>query len=431
MANEISEVTQKLIQEEQDYGIKKVNQIRYFFMLALSFPLIGNALERADYLFPNLLVLFLFITITLTHTYIIYRCEKSYLFGVFNYITILVDFMLTIGVSIYYWRVEYPENYAFLMKNPILFYLMVPVALASLEFKIRPLVFALSVAVLSYLALLSYGFYIGMPYTNSWKEYITGDGFIINDSTQKPMIFLIIGSSMIYAVYRVRNLLSRSIDIESKRATLARYFSPSVVQELTSANGSSVIATNRKYAVILFSDIRKFTSLSEDMDTEELAKFLAEYRSLMLASVFKHGGTLDKFVGDAVMAVFGVPSSRGNEFEIEQSVLCAIDMHKKLEVFNKDRQSNGLIPIEIGIGLHAGIVFSGNVESSGQMEYTVLGDAVNVASRLESMTKEYKSKIIISEELETKLPNDIKRNSIGEVTVRGRVKPLEIYSVDV
>lgn len=272
---------------------------------------------------------------------------------------------------------------------------------------------------------------MGIPLTNSWKDYITGDGFILNDSTQKPIIFLVVGGSMVYAVFRVRNLLSRSIEIESKRATLARYFSPSVVDELTNNSGESVISNNRKYAVILFSDIRKFTSLSEEMDTEELARFLAEYRSLMLNSIFAHGGTLDKFVGDAVMAVFGVPQSRGNEIEIEKAVLCALDMQNKLKIFNQDRISKNLVPIEIGIGLHAGVVFSGNVESSGQMEYTVLGDAVNVASRLESLTKEYNAKVIISEELESQLKGNIQRKSIGEVTVRGRLKPLGIYSLEI
>lgn len=431
MPNEISNTTQILIKEEQEFGLKKVNQIRYLFILALSFPIISNTFERADYILPNFTALFLFIAITLLHTYVIYRCKSSFLIGISNYLTIIFDFILIIGISVYYWRIEYPENFAFLLKNPLLFYFLIPVSLASLEFKVRPLVFALSLAILSYLVLLIYGLNIGIPLTNSWKDYITGDGFILNDSTQKPIIFLVVGGSMVYAVFRVRNLLSRSIEIESKRATLARYFSPSVVDELTNNSGESVISNNRKYAVILFSDIRKFTSLSEEMDTEELARFLAEYRSFMLNSIFAHGGTLDKFVGDAVMAVFGVPQSRGNEIEIEKAVLCALDMQNKLKIFNQDRISKNLVPIEIGIGLHAGVVFSGNVESSGQMEYTVLGDAVNVASRLESLTKEYNAKVIISEELESQLKGNIQRKSIGEVTVRGRLKPLGIYSLEI
>ncbi len=426
---------QSLLKQEQEFGLIKVNQIRYLFILAISFPILSNAFAIADTFLPNITVLLSYIAVTIIHSIVIFKFRNSFISSSFNYFTILFDFILVLLISLYYWRSEYPDNFAFLLKNSILNYFMVPIALSSIEFKIKPLLFAISLAVVFYLSLVFYGIYDGMHITDSWKEYVTGDGFILGDAPTRPMLFILVGGSMIYASIRVRNLLSKSIDSELKRATLARYFSPSVVTELTDlqsdSNSNDIFNNNRKYAVILFSDIRQFTALSEKMDTDELAKFLAEYRSLMLDCIFKVGGTLDKFVGDAVMAVFGIPKSRGNNKECEAAVECALLMQKKLENFNSFRLANGKPAIDIGIGLHAGIVFSGNVESSGQMEYTVLGDAVNVASRLESLTKEYKKSIILSEEVESKLTNLFHRKFLGEVQIRGREQALKIYSLEI
>jgi adenylate cyclase len=152
-------------------------------------------------------------------------------------------------------------------------------------------------------------------------------------------------------------------------------------------------------ATILFSDIRGFTSMSETMSPTEVVETLNEYFNLMIEIIFKYNGTLDKIIGDALMVIFGAPIA--NDADTKNAVLTAIEMQEKLIEFNQDRIINLKKTIRIGIGINRGKVISGNIGSKQQMNYTVIGDSVNLASRLCSVAKE--DEIIVSE---TVYPND-------------------------
>jgi adenylate cyclase len=169
---------------------------------------------------------------------------------------------------------------------------------------------------------------------------------------------------------------------------------------------------------VLFSDIRSFTSISENMDPRELLDFLNEYFTGMVESVLLHHGVVDKFIGDAIMAVFGAPVPEPDD--PLNAVRAALSMRQRLSKINEDFRARGLPEIRTGIGLHAGQVVAGNMGHADRMEYTVIGDAVNLASRLEGMTKELNCDIIVSEDLYQKVKDHVVVEPLKMIKVKGR-----------
>ena len=178
---------------------------------------------------------------------------------------------------------------------------------------------------------------------------------------------------------------------------------------------------------VLFSDIRSFTSISERMPPRELLDFLNEYFSGMVESILTHRGVVDKFIGDAIMAVFGAPTPEPED--PLQAVLAALEMRDKLAKINEDFAARGLPEIRTGVGLHYGQVVAGNMGHSERMEYTVIGDTVNVASRLEGLTKDLGCDIVISGQLYELVKDRIEAEPIREYQVKGRAEPILVYQV--
>ena len=183
-------------------------------------------------------------------------------------------------------------------------------------------------------------------------------------------------------------------------------------------------------ATILFSDIRSFTSLAETLNPQELLNFLNSYFRRMNKSIHKYHGFIDKFIGDAMMALFHLPQKE-RITEVESAVLAAIEMQKSIQLYNQHRKSVGYLPIEAGIGIHRGPIVIGTVGSEERMESTALGDAVNIASRLEGLTKFYECSIIVSSEIyrELSIEKNFMWRELDFVRVRGRKKPLTIFEI--
>ncbi len=190
-------------------------------------------------------------------------------------------------------------------------------------------------------------------------------------------------------------------------------------------------------ATVLFSDIKGFTSISEHMETPVLMDWLSEYMAAMTQIVFDHGGHLDKFIGDAVMAVFGVPFPAEDEATIArdayQAVACAVAMGEHLPELNRQWQTRGLPTIGIRVGLFTGTVRAGTLGGATQQEYTVIGDTVNTASRLESFDKsvgaDQTCRILVGDTTLAHLAEDFVTEAVGSVQLRGRVTPLQIFLV--
>jgi adenylate cyclase len=209
------------------------------------------------------------------------------------------------------------------------------------------------------------------------------------------------------------------------RATMGKYMTQSVMDHLM--RGKVELGGETLTVTILFTDIRSFTSISETMTAHELVKLLNEYFTEMVTVIMEEGGVVDKYIGDAIMAVFGAPVSKPDD--ARRAVRAAVRMRHALAVLNERLTARGAPPIKTGIGLHTGEVVAGNIGSEARMEYTVIGDAVNLASRLESSTKELGTDVLISEDTNALLDNELETRAVREITVKGRAKPVVVYEV--
>jgi adenylate cyclase len=206
-----------------------------------------------------------------------------------------------------------------------------------------------------------------------------------------------------------------------------RYVSRDVYSQLMANPDQAELGGKRRDMTVLFSDIRGFTTVTERGDPEELVRQLNEYFSRMVEIVFRHKGTVDKFVGDMVMALFSAPLDDPDH--AEHAVQAAIDMVKELGELNHVWLSKGMAQLDIGVGVNSGDMIAGNIGSSSIMSYTVIGDNVNLGSRLESLNKEYKTRIIMSDATRTRLKGEYDTRPLGAVVVKGKSKAVAIYEV--
>lgn len=207
------------------------------------------------------------------------------------------------------------------------------------------------------------------------------------------------------------------------KETFGRYVTRQVADHLMKSDqylGGELVPVT-----VLFSDIRSFTSISENMDPRELLDFLNEYFSGMVESVLQHHGVVDKFIGDAIMAVFGAPVPEPED--PLHAVRAALAMRRRLEKINENFRARGLPQIRTGVGLHYGQVVAGNMGHSERMEYTVIGDTVNLASRLEGMTKELGCDVVISEDLYQQVKDHVVVEPLKRLKVKGRDQEVLVY----
>ncbi len=216
------------------------------------------------------------------------------------------------------------------------------------------------------------------------------------------------------------------------RRTLERYVSKNLVAEILEnpATYYNTLKGVRKPCTMLFSDIIGFTTLTEKSDPDWLVSHLNDYLDRMVNSVFKHEGTLDKFIGDAVMAVWGMTRSAGVARDAKLAARAALDMLKELAELNALWREEGVTaPIGIGIGINQGEVIAGDIGSSKRADLTVIGDSVNLASRLEALTRTYKQQILIGESVAALIRDDFYLRSVARVQVKGKAVPVEVSAL--
>jgi adenylate cyclase len=218
-------------------------------------------------------------------------------------------------------------------------------------------------------------------------------------------------------------------DISSEKrmkSTMSRYMDPRVAAQLM-ASGEDALGGKSVTATVLFCDIRSFTTLSEELGPHRTVSLLNEYFSIMVEVITKQGGMLDKFIGDAIMAAFGLPVAHDDDED--RAVRAAIGMVNALTQWNAERAAAAKAAVNIGIGLNTDNVVSGNIGSPRRMDYTIIGDGVNLASRLEGACKEYAARILISENTYKRLRGTYRAREIDLVLVKGKHQPVAIYEV--
>lgn len=204
-----------------------------------------------------------------------------------------------------------------------------------------------------------------------------------------------------------------------------KFHGSSVAEEMMKNEIS--IGGSRKDVVVFFSDIRGFTAFSEKRAPEQVVEMLNEYFGSMVKIINKHGGVVDKFIGDAIMAIWGAP--KGSDHDAFNAVMACIEMRKELDLLNQRRISRGDIPIQIGMGLHAGAAISGTIGSDERMEYTVIGNTVNTASRIEASTKAFGADLLVTDDVIAKAEGRFMTELAGKAEVKGRSEPIKMYKI--
>jgi adenylate cyclase len=210
------------------------------------------------------------------------------------------------------------------------------------------------------------------------------------------------------------------------KSTMARYMDPSIADQLL-AGSDDILGGQNTMATVLFTDVRGFTTLTEELGPQGTVALMNEYFTIMVECIQQQGGMLDKFIGDAIMAIFGLPITRNDDED--RAVRAAISMLTELATWNVERLAHGKKPVDMGIGLATDTVVSGSIGSPKRMDYTVIGDGVNVAARLESACKQYAARILISEYTYQKLRGTYRIREIDRVVVKGKTEPVGVYEV--
>jgi adenylate cyclase len=238
----------------------------------------------------------------------------------------------------------------------------------------------------------------------------------------------LISSSLVVLTY---DYFLERVEKRRVRRTLERYVSRDVVKELLDNPQTyfNSLGGVRKPVTILFSDVRGFTTLTESADSAALVKQLNEYFQEMVAHVFAHQGSLDKFIGDAVMGVWGNIVSHGAERDACNAVATALAMKRSLRLLNEDWKKRGMLELAFGIGINHGEVIVGNLGSSEKMELTVIGDPVNVASRLEGLTKKYHLDLLLGESMAKLVGDTYILRTVALVQPKGKTKAADIFTV--
>ena len=213
---------------------------------------------------------------------------------------------------------------------------------------------------------------------------------------------------------------------EQLRTHLSRYIGNDLVEQIMNSNSEVLIKNQRKSLTVMFADIRSFTAISEQMAPEEVVTMLNEYFSIMVEIIFSHGGMLDKFVGDQLMAVFGHMTTEKQG--ARDGVLAALKMQQAVKKLMRRRRKNNLPTFRIGIGINTGSTIIGSVGSENRMDYTVIGDTVNAAARLEEQAGP--GEIVIGERTYIHMPKKLRVKNPRALQVKNRRKPVVCYTID-
>lgn len=267
-------------------------------------------------------------------------------------------------------------------------------------------------------------------------EFIDPNRVDMGDRLQEIVIFIIVSSILALNGWRTNRLLLRQAEAARERANLARHFPPNIVDEMATRD-KPLGAVRSQTVAVMFADIVGFTGLAERQSPEAIMDLLRDFHTHMEGAVFDHQGTLHKFLGDGIMATFGTPEPGPDD--ARNALACAHDMLARMTRWNEQRLAENREPVTLSIGLHYGNVILGDIGSERRLEFAVIGDAVNVASRLEELTRDLGTSLVVSGALvEAITASDDKTEGKGPdgltarepLPLRGRDDPISVWTRD-
>ncbi|EPG68229.1 adenylate/guanylate cyclase domain-containing protein [Leptospira wolffii] len=423
----MNDSVRKVLENEELLGAYVSNVFRYILLLFFALQIAAN--WKSGSMLANGIGIAFFALITVGHSVVIRTCP-TWAIKVYAYLALFADFIIITAILLYYSLHQNTFDLGFAIKNPMMNFFLFPLAFSLIQFRLRFVLLSIVLFYSIYFGILGYAVaFDRINFAKDWGDYVMGPNVLLSDILfGRPVIYLILGFFFCFGILRTLIMIRRIGEGEAQRSLLSRYFSPGMVEEMMS--NPDVLEGRRQTATILFTDIRNFTALSENMDPLELSRFLSSIRETLTDCVFEFGGTLDKYIGDAVMATFGTPyPSEDPASDAIRALQCGQRMLEKLGEFNKAREERGLEPVRIGIGIHTGEVFSGNIETSQRAEFTVIGDAVNTASRIESLTKNFGKELLVSEDTWKLAGANFRGETLPPVQVKGKEKLVTVVAV--
>ena len=268
--------------------------------------------------------------------------------------------------------------------------------------------------------------------TTTLSRYLDPNYASILNYQNEVIAFLLVSAGLALLVRRSRTLVAERVDAERTRGNLARYFSPKVVDAL--AERDEPLGRVRRQSVgVLFADLVGFTTMAEEMTPEEVMALLRDFHGRMEEEVFRHGGCLEKFIGDALLATFGVPDPGPRD--ATDTLACARGMREALEAWNRERTPAGLPALRMGLGLHYGPVVAGDIGSRRNIAFATVGDTTNVTSRLQALTREMGAGLVASGALVAAVEREAADPGVlagltsrGRHVLRGRDTPIELWA---
>ena len=345
------------------------------------------------------------------------------------YVSVVVDMVLLLAL-IWSIHVKYGQPASFYLKVPTLLYVFIFISLRALRFEARYVLLAGAVAASGWLLMVFYATHMVADdpmITRDYVEYMTSNSILLGAEFDKVISVLIVTGILAVAITRARGLLVQSVVESTAAADLSR-FVPSEVAAQFKASETRVEAGagEVRETTIFFSDLQGFTTLSEGMSPVELISTLNEYFAAVTEPIIRHGGVINQYQGDAILATFNLPKAL--EDHAASAVGAAIEIQQILatSTFGAD------LRLTSRVGINTGIVVGGLVGAQDRLGYTVHGDDVNLAARLEALNKEHGTRIIVSERTRELAGADrFAFEALGTVTVRGRSRPVTIYQIDV